>query len=120
MKLLILVTFCLCALCTYVVEGVGSEVMTKQICVSLTNQPIKINALKKYTIQEGPMKAVIFFTRRGIKFCANPEASWVKKAIKTMDRRATTKRMVSLSQEKKTSTEPSTNKASPTATSFYY
>ncbi|XP_038614330.1 lymphotactin-like [Tachyglossus aculeatus] len=111
MKLLILVAFCLCALGTYVADGVGSEVMTKQICVSLTNQPVKINALKKYTIQEGPMKAVIFFTRRGIKFCANPDATWVKKAIKTMDQRTTTKRMVSQSQEKTTGTQPSTNTA---------
>ncbi|KAB0402069.1 hypothetical protein E2I00_003235, partial [Balaenoptera physalus] len=66
--------------------GVGSEVLEKTICVSLTTQRLPIKNIKTYTIKEGSMKAVIFITRRGLKVCADPQVEWVKKAVRTIDK----------------------------------
>ncbi|XP_015354164.1 cytokine SCM-1 beta-like [Marmota marmota marmota] len=72
--------------------GVGSEVPERSICVSLSTQRLPINRIRTYTIKEGSVRAVIFITKRGLKVCANPEAEWVKSAVKSMDSRSTTKR----------------------------
>uniref|UniRef100_A0A8C0HYK1 Chemokine interleukin-8-like domain-containing protein n=1 Tax=Balaenoptera musculus TaxID=9771 RepID=A0A8C0HYK1_BALMU len=66
--------------------SVGSEVLEKTICVSLTTQRLPIKNIKTYTIKEGSMKAVIFITRRGLKVCADPQVEWVKKAVRTIDK----------------------------------
>uniref|UniRef100_A0A8C6D2R2 Chemokine interleukin-8-like domain-containing protein n=1 Tax=Moschus moschiferus TaxID=68415 RepID=A0A8C6D2R2_MOSMO len=87
MRLLILTCLVICSLAAYTVEAVGTEVLEKSICVSLTAQRLPIKKIKTYVIKEGTMKAVIFITRRGIKICADPQADWVKKAVQTIDRR---------------------------------
>ncbi|XP_059759376.1 lymphotactin-like [Balaenoptera ricei] len=86
MRLLILAFLGICCLAAYTVEGVGSEVLEKTICVSLTTQRLPIKNIKTYTIKEGSMKAVIFITRRGLKVCADPQVEWVKKAVRTIDK----------------------------------
>ncbi|XP_011372487.1 lymphotactin-like [Pteropus medius] len=81
MRTLILAFLGLCCLTVHVVEGVGSEVLEERICVSLTTRRLPVKNIKTYTIKEGPMRAVIFITKRGFKICANPQEDWVKKAV---------------------------------------
>ncbi|XP_010834990.1 PREDICTED: lymphotactin-like [Bison bison bison] len=106
MKLLILTCLVICSLAAYTVEGVGSEVLEKSICVSLTTQRLPIKNIKTYTIKEGSMKAVIFITRRGLKVCADPHVDWVKKAVRTIDR--STRRNVSQSKPTQAQQFPNT------------
>ncbi|XP_008057723.1 lymphotactin-like [Carlito syrichta] len=107
MRLLILACLGICCLTAYVVEGVGSEVPDKSICVSLTTQRLPVNRIKTYTIKEGSMKAVIFITRRGLKVCADPQVNWVKEAVKNIDSKSNTRR--NTIQTKPTGTQQSTN-----------
>ncbi|XP_059944578.1 lymphotactin-like [Mesoplodon densirostris] len=107
MRLLILAFLGICCLAAYTVEGVGTEVLDKTICVSLTTQRLPIKKLKTYTITEHFMKAVIFITRRGLKVCADPHVEWVKKAVRTIDK--STRRNVS--QTKPTGAQQSSNTA---------
>ncbi|XP_002715264.1 lymphotactin [Oryctolagus cuniculus] len=109
MRRLLLVLLCICCLTTSIVEGVGSEVPDKSICVSLTTQPLPVNRIRTYTIKEGPMKAVIFITKRGLKVCADPQAKWVKTAIKSISNKPSTRR--STTQTQPTGTQQSTRRA---------
>ncbi|XP_024598213.1 lymphotactin-like [Neophocaena asiaeorientalis asiaeorientalis] len=106
MRLLILAFLGICCLAAYTVEGVGTEVLDKNICVSLTTRRLPIKNIKTYTIKEGPMKAVIFITRRGLKVCADPQVEWVNKAVRTIK---STRRNVS--QTKPTGAQQSSNPA---------
>ncbi|XP_036890934.1 lymphotactin-like [Sturnira hondurensis] len=85
MRALVLALLGICCLTTYVVEGVGSEVLEQRICVSLTSRRLPVKNIKTYTIREGPVRAIIFITKRGLKVCADPKVEWVKKAVETMD-----------------------------------
>ncbi|XP_012513208.1 PREDICTED: lymphotactin-like [Propithecus coquereli] len=109
MRPLILAFLGICCLAAHVVEGVGSEVPDKSICVSLTTQRLPVNRIKTYTIKEGSMKAVIFITKRGLKVCADPQAKWVKAAVKSVDSKSKTKS--NLLQTKPTGAQHSTNTA---------
>ncbi|XP_036609595.1 lymphotactin-like [Trichosurus vulpecula] len=91
MKLFLFALICFCGLTAYMVEGVGTEVTKKSFCVSWS-QPLEIKRVKSYAIEEGPMKAVIFITRRGFKICADPEANWVKDVMNSVDSRTTTRK----------------------------
>ncbi|XP_043861273.1 cytokine SCM-1 beta-like isoform X2 [Dromiciops gliroides] len=108
MKLFILVLFCFCGLTTFSVEGVGSEVMKRSFCVSLTSKPLPVNSVKSYLIEEGPMRAVIFVTRRGIKICADPEVNWAKGIIRTVDSKLKKRNTM---QTKPTGSQPPTDRA---------
>ncbi|XP_045402368.1 lymphotactin-like [Eulemur rufifrons] len=109
MRPLILAFIGICFLTAHVVEGVGSEVPDRSICVSLTTQRLPVNRIKTYTIKEGSMKAVIFITKRGLKVCADPQDKWVKAAIKSVDSKSKTKS--NLLQTKPTGAQRSTNTA---------
>ncbi|XP_003468760.3 cytokine SCM-1 beta [Cavia porcellus] len=91
MRLLVLAILGACCLAACTVEGVGSEVPERSVCVSLTTQRLPVNRIKTYTIKEGSMKAVIFITKRGFKICANPEDSWVKAAVRTIGGKSNTR-----------------------------
>ncbi|KAL2771323.1 lymphotactin precursor [Daubentonia madagascariensis] len=107
MRPLILAFLGICCLAAHAVEGVGSEVPDKSICVSLTTQRLPVKRIKTYTIKEGSMKAVIFITKRGLKVCADPEAKWVKAAVKSVDSKSKTQS--NMLQTKPTGTQQSTN-----------
>ncbi|KAM6153897.1 lymphotactin-like [Erethizon dorsatum] len=92
MRLLLLAVLGACCLTACTVEGVGSEVPESSICVSLTTQRLPVNRIKTYTIKEGSMRAVIFITKRGLKVCADPQAKWVKAAVKSIDGKSNTRR----------------------------
>ncbi|XP_017651546.1 lymphotactin [Nannospalax galili] len=77
--------------------------------MSLRTQPLPVNRIKTYIIQEGFMKAVIFFTKRGLKICADPEASWVRAAVKTVDNRSSARR--SMTEPNPMGTQRSTSTA---------
>lgn len=82
--------FYLCFLLLFL--GVGTEVLEESSCVNLQTQRLPVQKIKTYIIWEGAMRAVIFVTKRGLKICADPEAKWVKAAIKTVDGRASTRK----------------------------
>ncbi|XP_007935909.1 lymphotactin-like [Orycteropus afer afer] len=107
MRLLILAFLMICCLSVYNVEGVGSEVPDKTICVSLHARPVPVHRIKYYIIKEGSMKAVIFITKRGLKICADPEANWVKAAVRSVNKKSTTRR--DMVQTKPIGTQESTN-----------
>ncbi|XP_046933003.1 cytokine SCM-1 beta isoform X1 [Lynx rufus] len=86
MRPLVLALLAICFLTEFMAEGVGSEVLERSICVSLTTKKLPVKNIKTYTIKEGSMKAVIFITRRGLKVCADPQAEWVKKAVENVDK----------------------------------
>ncbi|KAM4861076.1 lymphotactin-like isoform 1-T1 [Thomomys bottae] len=109
MRLLFLTILAICCLSQCLVEGVGSEVPEQSICVSLTTQRLPVRRIKTYTIKEGPMKAVIFITRRGIKVCADPQDKWVKAAIKSVDNRSSTRK--DMIQSKPTTTQQTASTA---------
>ncbi|XP_006887513.1 PREDICTED: cytokine SCM-1 beta-like [Elephantulus edwardii] len=92
MKLLILASLVICCLTAYVVEGVGREVPHMNSCMILHTRPIPVNKIKTYVIKEGPMRAMILVTKRGFKFCADPEASWVKAAVEKVNKKFTIRR----------------------------
>ncbi|XP_043855378.1 lymphotactin-like [Dromiciops gliroides] len=94
MKLLLLALFCFCGLTAYIAEGVGSEVPQKGTCLSW-GHPLQSKRVKSYTIEEGPIKAVIFITHKGFKICADPEANWVKNVIKSVQSRTNMKKTTS-------------------------
>ncbi|XP_051854964.1 lymphotactin-like [Antechinus flavipes] len=106
MKLL-LVFFCFYGFTLSTVEGVGSEIMKRSFCVSLSSKPLPVHSVKSYTIEEGPMKAVIFVTRKGFKICADREVNWAKTVIKTVDSRLKRKHM---NQTKPTGSQPPTGR----------
>ncbi|XP_074120730.1 cytokine SCM-1 beta-like [Sminthopsis crassicaudata] len=106
MKLL-LAFFCFCGFTLFTVEGVGSEIMKRSFCVSLTSKPLPVHSVKSYTIEEGRIKAVIFVTRRGFKICADPELSWAKTVIKGVDSRLKKKNM---NQTKPIGSQPPTGR----------
>ncbi|KAF5916595.1 hypothetical protein HPG69_005390, partial [Diceros bicornis minor] len=95
------------SVCLISSPGVGSEVLEKSVCVSLTTRRLPVKNIKTYTIKEGSMKAVIFITKRGLKVCADPQVEWVKKAVESVDK--TTRRGVI--QTKPTGAQQSTNTA---------
>ncbi|XP_003414935.1 lymphotactin [Loxodonta africana] len=109
MRLLILAILAICCLGAYIVEGVGSEVPDRSVCVSLHTRPLPVQKIKSYTIKEGSMKAVIFITKRGLKICADPQAKWVKSAVRSMDKKSTTRR--NMVQTEPTGAQQSTNTA---------
>ncbi|KAM7053797.1 lymphotactin [Molossus nigricans] len=86
MRPLLLALLGLCCLTAPGVEGVGSEAVEQRICVSLTTRQVPVNRIKTYTIKEGTMRAIIFFTKRGLKVCADPRADWVKRAVEKVDK----------------------------------
>nr|QCI30376.1 chemokine XCL1 [Maxomys rajah] len=88
MRLLLLTFLGVCCFTAWVVEGVGTEVLHESVCVSLRTQRLPVQRIKTYTIKEGAMRAVIFVTKRGLRICADPHATWVKAAIKTVDGRS--------------------------------
>ncbi|XP_003468731.1 lymphotactin [Cavia porcellus] len=94
MRLLLLAILGACCLAACTVEGVGSEVPESSVCMSLRVHPLPLNRIKTYTIKEGPMRAVIFITKRELKVCAHPEATWVKKALKSIHSKSSTRRNV--------------------------
>ncbi|XP_054443536.1 lymphotactin [Pteronotus mesoamericanus] len=105
MRALVLALLGLCCLASYVVEGVGSEVLEQKVCMSLTTRRLPVKNIKTYTIREGPMRAVIFITKRGLKICADPQVDWVKHAVESMDNRKNT------NQSKPTGAQRSTKTA---------
>ncbi|NWX10279.1 XCL1 protein, partial [Caloenas nicobarica] len=71
----------------------GSQSMRKLSCVTLqaSTRQLNIQNLINYEKQQGPVDAVMFITRKGIKICVSPHQKWVQTAIKTIDQRRTTK-----------------------------
>ncbi|KGL87539.1 C-C motif chemokine 5, partial [Charadrius vociferus] len=65
-----------------------------ECCFSYIKFPLRLAKLKGFymTPKECFSSAVVFETRNGTKICANPEMTWVKKAVerlqKTKDLRA--------------------------------
>ncbi|XP_032646919.1 monocyte chemotactic protein 1B-like [Chelonoidis abingdonii] len=93
----ILVIFWLNLFTVSTVRGsVASQIVPRSSCIDLSAKQLDIRSLAKYEMQNIPVKAVMFITRRGIKICVQPDLKWVQDAIKFLDkgpvpRRPTTK-----------------------------
>ncbi|XP_021482138.1 lymphotactin-like [Meriones unguiculatus] len=92
MRLLLLTFLGVCCLSICIVEGVGTEVLEKTTCVTFKTRPLPLQKIKTYTIKEGMMKAIIFITKKGLKFCADPKAKWVQEAVISIDGRSSVKK----------------------------
>ncbi|XP_051004298.1 lymphotactin-like [Acomys russatus] len=68
--------------------GVGTEVLEETICVNFKSQPLPVQIIKTYSTREGIVKAIIFVTKGGRKYCADPQVQWVKDAVKSVDSRS--------------------------------
>ncbi|XP_053463510.1 lymphotactin [Nycticebus coucang] len=109
MRPFILAFLGICCLTEHLVEGVGSEIPEKSICVSLTTRQLPVNRIKTYTIKEGSIKAIIFITKRGLKVCADPQAKWVKSAVEIINGKSKAKS--NMLQTKPTGPQQSTKTA---------
>ncbi|XP_004688167.2 PREDICTED: cytokine SCM-1 beta [Condylura cristata] len=117
MRTLILALFGMCYLATHTAEGVGSEVIKRSVCVQLTTKPLHVKQVSRYIIDEGPVKAIVFITKRGIKICANPKHKWVKNVVKDLDRSAKKTMTQTITTRVQRATKAVTNTATNIATS---
>ncbi|NWX15147.1 CCL3 protein, partial [Aegotheles bennettii] len=60
-----------------------------ECCFSYVKSPLRLTNLKSFytTPRECLLPAIVFNTRKGTKVCADPEMSWVKKAIGRLQKR---------------------------------
>ncbi|KFP53675.1 C-C motif chemokine 14, partial [Cathartes aura] len=60
-----------------------------ECCFSYVKSPVRLANLKDFytTPKECFFSAVVFETRKGNKVCANPEMTWVDKAVKSLQKR---------------------------------
>nr|XP_057925195.1 eotaxin-like [Doryrhamphus excisus] len=57
-------------------------------CPGLSNTVVRLDKIVNYTIQSlgvCPIKAVLFYTRRGNHICADPKRCWTQKAMLKVD-----------------------------------
>ncbi|KAL6462650.1 hypothetical protein MHYP_G00290720 [Metynnis hypsauchen] len=62
-------------------------------CLKTSNTLLRIANIKSYYVQKSGLcaiNAVVFTTVKGVKICSDPQKSWVKKAMKSVDGRRTT------------------------------
>ncbi|TFK00124.1 coagulation factor V-like [Platysternon megacephalum] len=70
------------------VEGQPKAPVTcKELCTEFSQKKIPRKLLKTYRKTEPscPKAAIIFVTQRNKEFCADPEASWVKEAVRQLN-----------------------------------
>ncbi|NXF02898.1 CCL2 protein, partial [Smithornis capensis] len=58
-----------------------------ECCFGYAEKPIRHVQSYYRTPRDCPMPAVVFVAASGAEICADPKKSWVKKAIKTHDRK---------------------------------
>ncbi|XP_051772421.1 uncharacterized protein LOC127524644 isoform X8 [Ctenopharyngodon idella] len=62
-------------------------------CLKVTNTRIPVENIVNYEIQEPTgicaIRAVRFHTRKGLNICSDPDDSWAKRAMESVDRRMT-------------------------------
>ncbi|XP_061587084.1 C-C motif chemokine 20 [Cololabis saira] len=82
---------CVSTMCVLVLLMVLSESSPiLDCCKNYREKPLAFKHLQNYTRQDPDycdIKATIFLTKRKLTFCANPEDTWVIKAMKYLDKR---------------------------------
>ncbi|NWZ52170.1 CCL5 protein, partial [Haliaeetus albicilla] len=60
-----------------------------ECCFSYIKSPLRLANLKGFyrTPKECFSPAIVFETRNGIKVCANPQMTWVEKAVERLQKR---------------------------------
>ncbi|KAH1181586.1 hypothetical protein KIL84_005312, partial [Mauremys mutica] len=64
-----------------------APVKCKKLCTEFSRKEIPQKLLKTYRKTEPscPKAAIIFVTKKNREFCADPEASWVKEAVRQLN-----------------------------------
>ncbi|XP_053905283.1 eotaxin-like [Malaclemys terrapin pileata] len=64
-----------------------APVKCKKLCTEFSQKRIPQKLLKTYRKTEPscPKAAIIFVTQKNKEFCADPEASWVKEAVRQLN-----------------------------------
>ncbi|XP_051772354.1 integumentary mucin C.1-like isoform X2 [Ctenopharyngodon idella] len=83
---------------------VGESVNLQSCCLTVTNTRVPAENIVNYEIQEPTgicaIRAVRFHTRKGLNICSDPDDSWAKRAMESVDRRMTGRRTISEGQDR--------------------
>ncbi|XP_059418742.1 eotaxin-like [Carassius carassius] len=72
------------------IEGSVEDGRTPSCCLKVSDTKIPVEDIVNYSMQTAPLcpiKAVRFHTKRNKTICSDPNDSWAKKAIKSVDSR---------------------------------
>ncbi|XP_068016677.1 lymphotactin-like [Melanerpes formicivorus] len=84
----LLVIFCLGILTMRTVEGsVVSQSMRRYNCVNLAARQLNIKNLISYEKIQGPVEAIMFINKRGVKVCVKPDHKQAQTAMKSIEER---------------------------------
>ncbi|XP_057603295.1 C-C motif chemokine 24 [Hippopotamus amphibius kiboko] len=78
----------LLALCTYGMAPAASVIIPSSCCISFISKKIPESRVISYQLSNEsvcPKAGVIFTTRKGHRFCADPKLLWVQRYVKNLD-----------------------------------
>ncbi|XP_045316806.1 C-C motif chemokine 24 [Leopardus geoffroyi] len=78
----------LLALCAHRIAPAGSVTIPSSCCMSFISKKVPESRVVSYQLSSGslcPKAGVIFTTRKGQKFCGDPEQLWVQTYMKNLD-----------------------------------
>ncbi|ELW56430.1 C-C motif chemokine 24 [Tupaia chinensis] len=78
----------LLALCAHYLALTGSVIIPSSCCLNFISKKFPENRVVSYQLSNRsvcPQAGVIFTTRKGQKFCGDPEQQWVQKYMKNLD-----------------------------------
>ncbi|XP_039099465.1 C-C motif chemokine 24 [Hyaena hyaena] len=81
-------SFLLLALCAHNIAPTGSVTIPSSCCMSFISKKVPESRVVSYQLSSGsvcPKAGVIFTTKKGQKFCGDPEEHWVQKYMKNLD-----------------------------------
>ncbi|XP_064000059.1 lymphotactin-like [Pogoniulus pusillus] len=88
----LLVIFWLGMFTMHTVQGsIASQSMRKYSCESLTAKRLHIKNLVSYENIRGPIEAIMFITRGGVRICVKPDHKQAQQAMKEIAQRQATK-----------------------------
>ncbi|KAI4886685.1 hypothetical protein NFI96_027639 [Prochilodus magdalenae] len=67
-------------LCSLQLTSSTQALHNPDCCSKLTHMKIPLRQVKSYSVTSSdcPLKAVVFYTKKGLKFCVDRDADWVK------------------------------------------
>ncbi|XP_029804466.1 C-C motif chemokine 24 [Suricata suricatta] len=78
----------LLALCAHSIAPADSVTIPSSCCMSFIPKKVPESRVVSYQLSSGslcPKAGVIFITKKGQKFCGDPEEHWVQKYMKNLD-----------------------------------
>ncbi|NXN19991.1 XCL1 protein, partial [Indicator maculatus] len=65
--------------------SVGSQSMRRYNCVHLSPRKLNIKNLVSYEKIQGPVEAILFINKKGVKICVKPDHRQAQLAMKSVD-----------------------------------